>query len=132
MTVTGTPDRAASAAPSTRLVASPFLAQHLLLQPGRAVGVRIPGIRYEELRAASHVGGYLPAWLVDAARQAWGIRGHRVRDRAAAAAGNGWHPLRTVVYEWDGATPGRPRYTPALVLEPGVSSGPITEILLAQ
>ncbi|MFE1817816.1 radical SAM protein [Streptomyces anulatus] len=30
------------------------------------------GIRYEELRAASHVGGSLPAWLVDAARQAWG------------------------------------------------------------
>ncbi|MFF8466544.1 radical SAM protein [Streptomyces griseus] len=72
MTVTGAPDRAASAASSTRLVASPFLAQHLLLQPGRAVGVRIPGIRYEELRAASHVGGSLPAWLVDAARQAWG------------------------------------------------------------
>ncbi|WP_431983991.1 radical SAM protein [Streptomyces qinglanensis] len=72
MTVTGTPDRAAPAASSTHLVASPFLAQHLLLQPGRAVGVRIPGIRYEELRTASHVGGPLPAWLVDAARQAWG------------------------------------------------------------
>ncbi|ARF62594.1 MULTISPECIES: radical SAM protein [Streptomyces] len=53
-------------------MASPFLAQHLLLQPGRAVGVRIPGVRYEELRAASRVGGPLPAWLVDAARQAWG------------------------------------------------------------
>ncbi|THA62383.1 radical SAM protein [Streptomyces sp. A0958] len=53
-------------------MASPFLAQHLLLQPGRAVGVRIPGIRYEELRAASHVGGPLPTWLVDAERQAWG------------------------------------------------------------
>ncbi|MFJ8056637.1 radical SAM protein [Streptomyces sp. NPDC096142] len=54
-------------------MASPFLAQHLLLQPGRAVGVRIPGIRYEELRAASHEGDPLPAWLADAARQAWGI-----------------------------------------------------------
>lgn len=71
MTATGTPDRAAPAASSTRLVASPFLAQHLLLQPGRAVGVRIPGIRYEELRIASHEGDPLPAWLVDAARQAW-------------------------------------------------------------
>ncbi len=40
--------------------------------------------------------------------------------------------LRTVVYEWDGATPGRPRYTPALVLEPGVAGGPITEVLLDQ
>lgn len=73
MTTTDTPDRAAPAAASTRLVASPFLAQHLLLQPGRAVGVRIPEIRYEELRAASHGGDPLPAWLADAARQAWGI-----------------------------------------------------------
>ncbi|GAA1357705.1 SAVED domain-containing protein [Streptomyces beijiangensis] len=40
--------------------------------------------------------------------------------------------LRTVVYEWDGAPPGKPRYTPALVLEPGVTSGPITEVLLDQ
>ncbi|MBD9730254.1 SAVED domain-containing protein [Streptomyces sp. H28] len=40
--------------------------------------------------------------------------------------------LRTVVYEWDGAAPGRPRYTPALVLEPGVTGGPITTVLLDQ
>ncbi|CAL9587141.1 hypothetical protein SUDANB106_05165 [Streptomyces sp. enrichment culture] len=40
--------------------------------------------------------------------------------------------LRTVVYEWDGAALGRPRYTPALVLEPGVTRGPITEVLLDQ
>ncbi|CAH9416236.1 hypothetical protein SGL43_03259 [Streptomyces globisporus] len=72
MTATDTPDRAAPDASSTHLVASPFLAQHLLLQPGRTVGVRIPGIRYEELRAASHEGDPLPAWLADAARQAWG------------------------------------------------------------
>lgn len=73
MTATDSPDPAAPAASSTRLVASPFLAQHLLLQPGRTVGVRIPGIRYEELRAASHEGDPPPAWLADAARQAWGI-----------------------------------------------------------
>ncbi|MFE2684897.1 radical SAM protein [Streptomyces mirabilis] len=72
MTATGTPARDTPAASHTRLVASPFLAQHLLLQPGRAVGMRISGIRYEELRAASHRGDPLPAWLVDAARQAWG------------------------------------------------------------
>lgn len=67
MTVTGTPDRAAPAASSTRLVASPFLAQHLLLQPGRAAGLRLPESRYEELRTASAEGGPVPAWLVDAA-----------------------------------------------------------------
>ncbi|MYV59515.1 SAVED domain-containing protein [Streptomyces sp. SID4931] len=50
----------------------------------------------------------------------------------ALLVGRYLNTLRTVVYEWDGATPGRPRYTPALVLEPGVSCGPITEILLAQ
>lgn len=50
----------------------------------------------------------------------------------ALLVGRYLNTLRTVVYEWDGATPGRPCYTPALVLEPGVSSGPITEILLAQ
>ncbi|MFH8885807.1 radical SAM protein [Streptomyces californicus] len=72
MTVTGTPERVASAASSTRLVASPFLAQHLLLQPGRAAGVSLPESRYEELRTASAEGGPVPAWLVDAAQQAWG------------------------------------------------------------
>ncbi|MFG2814358.1 SAVED domain-containing protein [Streptomyces sp. NPDC048410] len=37
--------------------------------------------------------------------------------------------LRTVAHEWDDATPGRPSYTPTLVLEPGVTGGPITEVL---
>ncbi|MFI6345209.1 SAVED domain-containing protein [Streptomyces sp. NPDC050560] len=50
----------------------------------------------------------------------------------ALLVGRYLNTLRTVVYEWDGATPGRPRYTPALMLEPGVTGGPITEILLAQ
>ncbi|MFK4221225.1 hypothetical protein [Streptomyces sp. NPDC020880] len=48
----------------------------------------------------------------------------------ALLVGRYLNTLRTVVYEWDSATPGRPSYTPALVLEPGVSGGPITEILL--
>ncbi|MFJ8221354.1 SAVED domain-containing protein [Streptomyces griseus] len=50
----------------------------------------------------------------------------------ALLVGRYLNTLRTVVYEWDGATPGRPRYTPALVLEPGVSGGPITEVMLGQ
>lgn len=48
----------------------------------------------------------------------------------ALLIGRHLNTLRTVVYEWDNATPGRPRYTPALVLEPGVTGGPITEVLL--
>lgn len=35
------------------LVASPFLGQYLLVQPGHAAGVRIPEVRYEELRGAT-------------------------------------------------------------------------------
>ncbi|MFC7865998.1 SAVED domain-containing protein [Streptomyces murinus] len=50
----------------------------------------------------------------------------------ALLVGRYLNTLRTVVYEWDGATPGRPRYTPALVLEPGVTGGPITQVLLGQ
>lgn len=48
----------------------------------------------------------------------------------ALLVGRYLNTLRTVVYEWDGSTLGRTRYTPALVLEPGVTSGPITEVLL--
>lgn len=55
-----------------RLVASPFLAQYLLVLPGRAAGVRIPEVRYEELRTASTEGMPAPAWLTDAAKKAWG------------------------------------------------------------
>ncbi|MFE9783242.1 radical SAM protein [Streptomyces sp. NPDC005775] len=56
-----------------RLVASPFLAQHLLLRPGRASGVRIPEARYEELATAVREGLPVPAWVADAAGQAWGM-----------------------------------------------------------
>ncbi|MFF1446240.1 SAVED domain-containing protein [Streptomyces sp. NPDC058295] len=50
----------------------------------------------------------------------------------ALLVGRYLNTLRTVVYEWDNATPeGPPRYTPALVLEPGATGGPITEVLLS-
>ncbi len=55
-----------------RLVASPFLGQYLLVQPGHAAGVRIPEVRYEELRLATANDQSAPAWLVDAAARAWG------------------------------------------------------------
>lgn len=53
-------------------MASPFLAQYLLVQPGRAAGVRIPEVRYEELRATGEEGRPAPAWLTGAAKEAWG------------------------------------------------------------
>lgn len=56
-----------------RLVASPFLAQYLLLRPGQAAGVRIPEVRYEELATASREGLAVPAWVGDAVAKAWGI-----------------------------------------------------------
>ena len=55
-----------------RLVASPFLGQYLLVQPGQAAGVRIPEACYEELRLATANDQSAPAWLVDAAARAWG------------------------------------------------------------
>lgn len=48
----------------------------------------------------------------------------------AVLLGRHLNTLRTVVYEWDGDHAEYPRYVPALVLEPGVSSGPITEVIL--
>lgn len=37
--------------------------------------------------------------------------------------------LRTVVYEWDGVMPGGPNYRPVIVLEPGTTTGSITDVL---
>ncbi|WP_069466625.1 radical SAM protein [Actinacidiphila rubida] len=53
-------------------MASPFLAQYLLVQPGQAAGVRIPEVRYEELRSASAESRSVPDWLAEAVRRAWG------------------------------------------------------------
>lgn len=67
-----TTDRETSYSPAPLLVASPFLGQYLLVQPGHAAGVRIPEVRYEELRRASDNDQKIPAWLIDAAARAWG------------------------------------------------------------
>jgi hypothetical protein len=37
--------------------------------------------------------------------------------------------LRTVVYEWDDVMPGGPNYRPVIVLEPGTTTGSITDVL---
>lgn len=46
----------------------------------------------------------------------------------AVLVGRHLNTLRTIVYEWDGNTSGRPRYRPVITLEPGVTYGPITEV----
>jgi integrative and conjugative element protein (TIGR02256 family) len=48
----------------------------------------------------------------------------------AVLIGRHLNTLRTVVYEWDNATEDVPSYRPALVLQPGVTGGPITEVLI--
>jgi hypothetical protein len=45
----------------------------------------------------------------------------------AVLIGRYLNTLRTVVYEWDGDTTDGPTYQPVLVLEPGVTGGPIIE-----
>ena len=47
----------------------------------------------------------------------------------AVLVGRYLNTLRTVVYEWDGNRKNEPHYKPVLVLEPGVTGGPITEVL---
>lgn len=48
----------------------------------------------------------------------------------AVLIGRYLNTLRTVVYEWDRETTGATCYTPALALEPGINTGPITDVLL--
>lgn len=47
----------------------------------------------------------------------------------AVLVGRYLNTLRTVVYEWDGDSTGGASYTPVIVVEPGVTNGPITEVL---
>lgn len=46
----------------------------------------------------------------------------------AVLIGRYLNTLRTVVYEWDGNKKDEPHYKPVLTLEPGVTSGPITDV----
>ncbi|WP_217634430.1 SAVED domain-containing protein [Herbiconiux ginsengi] len=48
----------------------------------------------------------------------------------AVLVGRHLNTLHTVVYEWVDDNPGGSRYVPALVLEPGLAGGPITEVLI--
>lgn len=50
-----------------RLIASPFLEQHLLVRPGSRGGDLLPTLRYEELRALDPA-ERSPSWLADSLR----------------------------------------------------------------
>ncbi|MET8681434.1 hypothetical protein ABZW18_28615 [Streptomyces sp. NPDC004647] len=52
-----------------QLIASPFLSDFLLVRPGHAGGVKVPGTRFLEVQQAADSGEDPPAWLVDAARR---------------------------------------------------------------
>lgn len=60
-------------APTHELIASPFLDEYLVLRPGNDNGMQIPLARYLELSKAASTGSDAPQWLVDGARQAWGL-----------------------------------------------------------
>jgi hypothetical protein len=47
----------------------------------------------------------------------------------AVLVGRCLNTLRTVVYEWDGNMSGGPPYRPVIILEPGTTAGPITDVL---
>jgi sulfatase maturation enzyme AslB (radical SAM superfamily) len=55
------------------MIASPFLADHLVLRPGSPHALKVPRGKYAELQQAAAVGDVIPDWLVDAARRAWKI-----------------------------------------------------------
>ncbi|MGH2776718.1 MAG: radical SAM protein [Actinomycetota bacterium] len=64
------------------LVASPFMGEYLVIRPGSSNGLKIPLSKYLQLGQIKAVGGVCPAWLVDAARQAWSLEifGRAVND----------------------------------------------------
>ncbi|MFF3653333.1 radical SAM protein [Streptomyces sp. NPDC002181] len=75
--------------PTHSLVVSPFLDEYLVLRPGHDDGVQIPLARYLELSKAASTGAEAPAWLVDGARQAWGLdlpEGEPLRDKVLVRA----------------------------------------------
>lgn len=47
----------------------------------------------------------------------------------AVLVGRFLNTLRTIVYEWDGLSESGPPYKPVIILEPGVTGGPITHVL---
>ncbi|MFF1696875.1 hypothetical protein ACFVXC_25230 [Streptomyces sp. NPDC058257] len=59
--------------PTHELIASPFLDEYLVLRPGNDNGGQIPLARFLELSKTASTGTEAPQWLLDGARQAWGL-----------------------------------------------------------
>lgn len=73
-----------------RLIASPFLKQHLLLRPGSRGGVLLPAPRYEELRALDPAEPS-PSWFADSIRDQWADLASSA-DRRASTRSSGSRP----------------------------------------
>ncbi|MGK5533488.1 radical SAM protein [Streptomyces sp. URMC 129] len=56
-----------------KVIVSPFLDGFLAVRPGNAAGIRLPESHYSELRSLSGTESPCPAWLVNAADNAWGL-----------------------------------------------------------
>ncbi|RBM07320.1 radical SAM protein [Streptomyces sp. PT12] len=56
-----------------KVIVSPFLDGFLAVQPGNAAGIRLPESHYSELRSLTGTESPCPSWLVNAAREAWGL-----------------------------------------------------------
>lgn len=55
------------------LIISPFLGDYLLTRPDSGRGVKVPHRRYVELNSLVRGDSSVPAWLIDAAQQCWGL-----------------------------------------------------------
>ncbi|WP_455354398.1 radical SAM protein [Streptomyces sp. SYSU K217416] len=55
------------------LIVAPFLDDYLILRPGHAKGLKVPGHRYLELKQAATVGAVVPGWLCGPVFKQWGI-----------------------------------------------------------
>ncbi|MEV7570513.1 hypothetical protein [Streptomyces tanashiensis] len=55
------------------LIATPFQADHLVLRPGSPKAVKIPTVKFAQLRTAVAEGATVSRWLADACTRAWGI-----------------------------------------------------------
>ncbi|WP_435208275.1 radical SAM protein [Streptomyces sp. bgisy034] len=55
------------------LITSPFQGDHLVLRPGSPKGLKIPRVKFVQLKAAVSGGEAIPAWLADAVNRSWGI-----------------------------------------------------------
>jgi hypothetical protein len=56
-----------------RLIASPFLDDYLIVQPGSVAGIKVSHRQYAELKQATGQGDSAPEWLIDTTQQRWAL-----------------------------------------------------------